>query len=552
MAKSKAKTSPSNDDRYRFRKNDTIGATDAEEDWNFLETCYIDTGDLAILRNCCDPRRIVLGRTGAGKTALINQLLKHERVICMRPESLSLPYISNSNILSFISALDVKLDLFFRMLWRHVFAVELLRSHFKIQNEFEKNKFMLGISSLFRSRAHQEAIKYLEQYGEKFWLETEYRIEELTSKLEESLQASVKPKLPQADFSVEAASKLTQEERKEIAQRAQSVIDKVQVKALADIMEMLDSVLTDPQKPYYIVLDRLDEDWVEERSRYQLLRALIETVRDFRRVHNVKIIVALRYDLLERIYDNTRVAGFQQEKYESLYLPLTWSRHQLVEVLDARIDHLIRETYTKRNVTHEDVLPVRTSTHPTTEYMLDRTMLRPRDFIQFFNYCIRQAIDKPQITSQMILSAEGEYSRARLDALCDEWFADYPSLREFTALLKKRRSSFTLDSISDDECLEVCYERAVCESSYDDELTRIAIRRFEGTISPSEFRQKLASVFYRTGIVGVKLSNHDAVMWSTDGRRNVSEAELQPDTRLWIHPFAHRALGILTKDASVI
>ena len=67
------------------------------------------------------------------------------------------------------------------------------------------------------------------------------------------------------------------------------------------MIELVDEVLEDPKRCYYIVIDRLDEDWVEDGLRYLLIRALIETVRDFVKVKHTKIIIALRYDLLDQV-----------------------------------------------------------------------------------------------------------------------------------------------------------------------------------------------------------------------------------------------------------
>ena len=44
------------------------------------------------------------------------------------------------------------------------------------------------------------------------------------------------------------------------------------------------------------------------------------------------------------------------------------------------------------------------------DYILDRTLGRPRDVITFFDFCITRAVDRPEITKQMLLDAEGEYS----------------------------------------------------------------------------------------------------------------------------------------------
>ena len=86
--------------KFRFRTTDTIGVADAESDHAFLYECFFDTGEVDLLLDCEDHRRIVLGRTGAGKTALLSQVLEQTATaIDMRPESLALAYISNSTIL---------------------------------------------------------------------------------------------------------------------------------------------------------------------------------------------------------------------------------------------------------------------------------------------------------------------------------------------------------------------------------------------------------------------------------------------------------------------
>src|SRR5688572_29920303 len=80
-------------DKFRFRKLDMIGAADAEEDSSFLAHCYVNTGYLQALKDCENPRRIIVGRTGSGKTALLKRLVSaEERTIEVRPESLALSY----------------------------------------------------------------------------------------------------------------------------------------------------------------------------------------------------------------------------------------------------------------------------------------------------------------------------------------------------------------------------------------------------------------------------------------------------------------------------
>ena len=59
---------------FTFRKNDDIGAAAAEDDVHFLSECFIDTGELEYLYDCDNPKQIIVGRTGAGKTALLTEI----------------------------------------------------------------------------------------------------------------------------------------------------------------------------------------------------------------------------------------------------------------------------------------------------------------------------------------------------------------------------------------------------------------------------------------------------------------------------------------------
>jgi hypothetical protein len=531
--------------KFRFKKLDCVGAAAAEDDQKFLQSCFIDTGDLEALFDCDDARRIVVGRTGAGKSALLLKLAKNEqKTIEVRPESLALAYISNSNILQFFSELGVKLDIFFRLLWRHVFTVEILKQHFHITDEAAKRSFLSKILDLFKDDKHRKAIEYLQKWGQSFWQETEYRIKEVTTTLERDLKATIEGKIDDTSISLEGAKKLTAEQKSELVQRAQTVVNNVQIRQLSEILDLVKDVLARDNRYYYIVIDRLDEDWIEEKLRFRLIRALIETVKDFVKIRHVKIVVAIRLDLLERVFRITRDAGFQEEKYESLYLPLTWGRDALVHVLDERINHLIKSRYTSRRLTHTDILPRQIDGQASLDYLLERTMFRPRDVIMFVNYCIQKATGKEQFTVQNIREAEGEYSRDRLKSLADEWFSDYPNLLEFTKILSSRSRRFILTDISDKQCEDFALEQVIAGCQHSDDLFRSAAQLVDLQIQAAEFRKVLIYSFYRTGLVGLKAGKSEAFLWTTVGRRSLTRTEIPDDCCAQVHPMFWRVLHI--------
>ncbi len=157
---------------FKFRKNDQIGAAGAEQDDEFLSKCFVDTGDLALLEDINDRRSIVLGRTGTGKSAILIKLHETQKghVIRINPENLALTYVTNSTILNYFSRLGVNLDSFFKLLWRHVFVVEILRNHFK-NGDAKENKSLLDrlrikfSGNSQKDKEMREAIVYLTRWG---------------------------------------------------------------------------------------------------------------------------------------------------------------------------------------------------------------------------------------------------------------------------------------------------------------------------------------------------------------------------------------------------
>ncbi|MEW6441319.1 MAG: hypothetical protein AB1640_10340 [bacterium] len=539
---------------FKFRKNDRIGAAGAEEDGEFLSSCFVDTGDLHLLQDLSDHRQIVLGRTGTGKSALLTKLResKPEYVIEISPENLALTYVSNSTILNFFSNLGVNLDPFFKLLWRHVLTIEVLSRCFEHTCKDRQKSLLDRLSSMFmggsrHDKEMKEAVEYLKEWGKSFWLETEFRVKEITQKLENELGAALSAQLGPSAASIGSSSqsieRLSQEQKSELHSRAQQIVSAAQVQDLHKVINLLDTVLQDKQKKYYIVIDGLDENWVEERIRYRLIMALILTARDFIRVSNAKVIVAIRRDLIERVFRLTRESGFQEEKFQSLYLPLVWKKADLIELLDRRIDALVSRRYTKQKVTHRDLLPKQYNSKPISEFIIEIAD-RPRDVISFFNSCISAATNLARLRVSELRMAEGEYSRSRLRALGDEWSADYPCLLDFAAILYRRPGSFKIATIEDRDINELCLRISAEDPGGQGLLQKHAMKLVDCAISAHDFRIFLIQVFYQVGLIGLKITPHETAAWVNELGKRVSAAEISDETSAVVHPAFHRALGI--------
>src|SRR5207244_470620 len=83
------------------------------------------------------------------------------------------------------------------------------------------------------------------------------------------------------------------------------------------------------------VIDDLDREWVDERLANELIRCLLRTVPDLKRVKNLKVLVALRTNIFQELPFSDRGGG-QEEKFRALILPIRWRREDLKRLLDER------------------------------------------------------------------------------------------------------------------------------------------------------------------------------------------------------------------------
>ena len=547
----------SNSSDFRFRKTDTIGAASAEEDTEFLAACFVETDDYQAVKDTGDIRQIVLGRTGAGKSALFERMKQdlNDRVISIEPQELALAYVSNSTVIKYFTDLGVNLDPFYKLLWRHVLTVELLRTHFEPHVSKEGGPFWQLLIERFkestrRDKSARQAIQYLQQWGEQFWLETEYRVREITSRLERDLSreagVALKSGALNTELSAARRSRLSEEEKADVVQRGQRIVSEAQIQDLSNVFDVLERVLTDRQKNYYMLIDRLDENWVEDKLRYRLIMALIDTIREMSRIANIKVLVSIRRDLIDRVFRLVREAGagFQEEKYQSLYLPLLWSPDQIIEILDRRIAVLVARRYDKRKpVSHADLMPRQIDKVPIRQFITDRAQ-RPREVISLFNKCIEESAGKLRLSVDTLRRAEGEYSRQRLRALGDEWHADYPGLLDFVGILKKRSASFQIGTISLEDVTELCLMSTIDNSTDAGMLRSGAKQVCDGIVSVDEFRRMLFIVFYRIGLVGLKLETFEKASWADELGQGVSPSEIDDTTRVLVHTTYRRGLGI--------
>ncbi len=539
-------------DSFKFRATDTVGSPEAEEDGAFLHDCFVESGYLERLRDCGDPARIVVGRTGSGKSALLQRLQQLEsRAIVFKPEDLAFNYLARVNVFTFLEGVGVSTDSFLRLLWKHAVIVEVLKRHFDAESRGAWDKvwdFLRGRRD--RNRSYAKAEEYLREWGVTFWEETEVRVKEAVDTVTKDLEASLGVSFGSAEAAIKAARNMKNEQKLEVKQRARSIIDKGQVRRLSALIDVLDDILEDRQKRYFILVDGLDGDWVASELQLRMIGALVEATREFRSVQNAKIVVALRADIMDALLREGRGAGFQREKIEGLCLNLRWSRDDLVCLVDRRINKLVRRRYEKNaEVRWGDVMPARikygasrSERQSAIDYVLARTFLRPRDAIVFVNEVIAASSGRARFTADIIRGAELRYSQGRLRSLEDEWSRLYPNLGRMLELLRAGPARYGFDDfvkrvedalLSETEGCSVGEWQSIVDVYMSDCDARAAAR-------------KICAILNRVAVLGVRSSKlgGGAVMWSIKGEPHLDAVALDSDAKIYVHPALWLGLAV--------
>ncbi len=123
-------------DEIKIKRGLRLGDLEAETDRELLRACFIDNGELDLLTDVHAPESIIVGRTGAGKSAMLIQIEERaEHFKMLDPSDISIRFLEHSDIIQFFDSIGVNLDLFYKLLWRHIITIELLKMRYSLSSE---------------------------------------------------------------------------------------------------------------------------------------------------------------------------------------------------------------------------------------------------------------------------------------------------------------------------------------------------------------------------------------------------------------------------------
>ncbi|MDI5890252.1 P-loop ATPase, Sll1717 family [Halomonas rhizosphaerae] len=534
--------------QFLIKKNLKLGDLDAETDQRLLKDCFFDKGDMEVIADTEEPESVVVGRTGSGKSALLLKLaIENDKARVLDPNDISIKFLENSDIIKFFESIGVKLDLFYKLLWRHILTIEFLKLRYGFKEGENNSGILQRLTELGASKGKKKAIEYFNKWNDQFWVETDKHLKEIVEKFTDEVKGEIGVGVGGiGGISVADVEGLTQERRHEVVNKANRVVSQLQIRSLSEVIDVLsEESFKDFQQKYYILIDKLDEDWATTETRCLFVRALIEEVKFFRKLSNTKIVVALREDLLQKVFDMTRGSGFQQEKYESYLYPLKWGKEDLRILIEKRVSEVYKRQYEKRDVKFDEVFPSPKQGVVAFSFMVERTLFRPRDILQFCNECFVASYNKPRVSWRSIRSAEHKYSQKRLQSIIEEWVDHYPSVRFVPELFYGLPPNLKKSSFGDSRINEVASRAFEVEGK--DACIEAAEKMVSAdakSTSGKEFLVECLKVAYRVGIIGVKAGGNNPFFWAHIDKPEISKSEINRVEKIKVHKMFYHALDL--------
>jgi hypothetical protein len=396
----------------------------AENEQDELLDYFVETGQYQSVLS--SQTAVFVGRKGTGKTANMlsaSDALARDRrnlVTVIKPSGYEF-----ESLLGVFARLPTKeiADYLIDGLWRYMLMIEIASAAVR-----EADGRPAGISS----GSPMDALRaYLERYPGGHEINFAVRLERVIDELFEGLH-----ELPD---SVEASQGWLNE--------------RLHASSVSELRKVTGAALHDRQR-VAVLIDNLDKAWERTADRSQqarvilgLLSAVGRLEKDFRRDDawrdsvNVTLAVFLRAD----IFDEVRKLAREPDKI--LTLQVEWDDSELL----ARV---IEDRYIAQ---HEGATPDELWTEffashvgnrTTREFLLWRSLPRPRDLVYLCNACVLNAINRrhQRIEEQDVLAAQEDYSRFAFDALRVEG-SSTDELDEVLVSFAGVESSLTLDEV---------------------------------------------------------------------------------------------------------
>lgn len=289
------------------------------------------------------------------------------------------------------------------------------------------------------------------------------------------------------------------------------------------------------KRPVVVLVDELDKGWDSSEDAKAFVSGLFQAAVSLNELStHLTVCISLRqelYDSIPALYDDT-------QKYRDLVETIRWDETSLLAVVAKRIRHSIPELASSSDsecwaAVFAETLKYRKN--KSFNYLVDRTLYRPRELIQFCTDAVEEARSNNAvpIDYSVVSHVELAYSSAREKDISSEYRFQFPGLESIFEVFRGRVYTMERNDL-EDVCLQVCTGELKTDGAAKWVLDQEA-----------DF---LIDVLWRVGFLrayavgGLKALRRSGSSYV--GPHQVSTLNLRTITRFQIHPMFRAALGM--------
>lgn len=479
-----------------------FGAPAAERDIaQGLEEYFVESA--AFSRVQSGAKTIVLGNRGAGKSAIFQVIAQRERVrgsivIELSPEDYSYEMLSG------------------------VLAAEAQGSWAKMGAYSAAWKYLIYLlvmqSLTSRGQRHRGggASAIQEFVSEKQSTSTDSRIGALVDYLKQM-----------------EAVKL---DRGEAHVRTRELQRLYRLEELRPLFEPLNALLE--RQRVHVLVDELDRGWDASEDAKAFVAGLFQacaSINDF--APNLSVYMSLRQEL----YDNIPELYEDAQKYRDLVETISWEEPQLLKLMANRIRYSVPQLADADDAACWEAVFAETLEYrfnKSFNYMVDRTLYRPREMIAFATEAVEAAMDRGEdafpIDYSSLSEAEIAYSEARAKDIAAEYRFQYPGLLSLFEVFRGRPYAMDRPTLE-----EICFGLATGEAR--------TSHSAEGWVIDSD-PEELIEALFRVGFLraqavgGIKARRRSGSSYL--GPHQVGNLNLKTVARFQVHAMFRSYLGM--------
>jgi hypothetical protein len=352
-------------------------------------------------------KRLIIGRKGSGKSAICLMLKARsgngECVSLVTPDEISADEIRRFELTG-ITPEQSKV-----LVWRYVFAVQIA-------------KYVLALAQhYFDTEAnYPDEIKAVRRFLIDNGEVDDLRIHEKFWRVLERIKVSI---------SLEAfGGKASTEIAPSPGLRANSQVDEIEKR----IKMALDSIpRVGNRKKLILLVDQVEKVWSNDRNSDLMVIGLLLASKHISNsfTENVNCIVFLRLD----IYD---LLQFQNRDYfRTDEIHIAWDTNALLNLAHARSQASIGVEF-QSNLLWQGLFPPEINGKPITDFVVQHTLMRPREIIQLCNACVdaAQKNGHTRIQESDVQEAVRLYSNWKVSDLVNEYQINFPFISRLFVL----------------------------------------------------------------------------------------------------------------------